>query len=98
MAMTFIVPGTDVYQETGFQPIFPGFSARTPLAPATCAQILGRTSDAAHFVGQYDFKEFRYGEVLLNLAEALFERTGSSPMPIWTGRSASCAAGLPCQP
>src|SRR5256886_5063893 len=26
MAMTFVVPGSDVFQESGFQPVFPGFS------------------------------------------------------------------------
>jgi len=77
MAMTFIVPGTDVYQETGFQPIFPGFSGSNATRTGyMLRKFLDETSDAAHFVGQYDFKEFRYGEVLLNLAEALFERDG----------------------
>src|SRR5437667_6750270 len=37
-------------------------------------KFLDETDEAAHFVGQYDFKEFRYGEVLLILAEGLFER------------------------
>ena len=37
---------------------------------------MDETDAAAHFDGQYDFKEFRYGEVLLILAEALFERDG----------------------
>jgi hypothetical protein len=77
MAMTFIVPGTNVYQETGFQPIFPGFSGSNATRTGyMLRKFLDETSDAAHFVGQYDFKEFRYGEVLLNLAEALFERDG----------------------
>jgi len=77
MAMTFIVPGTAVYQETGFQPIFPGFSGSNASRTGyMLRKFLDETADAAHFVGQYDFKEFRYGEVLLNLAEALFERDG----------------------
>jgi starch-binding outer membrane protein, SusD/RagB family len=77
MAMTFIVPGTDVHLETGFQPVFPGFSGTNASRTGyMLRKFLDETADAAHFVGQYDFKEFRYGEVLLNLAEALFERDG----------------------
>src|SRR5947199_10575386 len=37
-------------------------------------KFLDETVDATQFQGEYDFKEFRYGEVLLTLAEALFER------------------------
>ena len=77
MAMTFIVPGTDVHLETGFQPVFPGFSGTNASRTGyMLRKFLDETDDAAHFVGQYDFKEFRYGEVLLNLAEALLERDG----------------------
>ena len=77
MAMTFIVPGTDVHLETGFQPVFPGFSGTNASRTGyMLRKFLDETDDAAHFVGQYDFKEFRYGEVLLILAEALFERDG----------------------
>jgi len=77
MAQTFIVPGTTVHQENGFNPVIPGFSGTNATRTGyMLRKFLDETDDAAHFVGQYDFKEFRYGEVLLNLAEALFERDG----------------------
>jgi len=77
MAMTFIVPGSAVHQENGFNPVIPGFSGTNATRTGyMLRKFLDETDDAAHFVGQYDFKEFRYGEVLLNLAEALFERDG----------------------
>src|SRR5437667_10278285 len=77
MAMTFIVPGSDVFKESGFLPVVPGFSGTTATRTGyMLRKFLDETDDAAHFVGQYDFKEFRYGEVLLILAEALFERDG----------------------
>jgi len=78
MAQTFIVPGSDVFQENGFQPIFPGFSGSNATRTGyMLRKFLDETDEAAHFAGQYDFKEFRYGEVLLILAEALFERDGT---------------------
>jgi len=78
MAQTFIVPGTAVYQENGFQPIVPGFSGSNATRTGyMLRKFLDETAEAAHFAGQYDFKEFRYGEVLLTLAEALFERDGA---------------------
>ncbi|MCU7548842.1 RagB/SusD family nutrient uptake outer membrane protein [Chitinophagaceae bacterium LB-8] len=40
-------------------------------------KFLDETLDAAQFRGQYDFKEIRYAEVLLILAEALYEKNGS---------------------
>jgi len=77
MAMTFIVPGSDVHKESGFLPVFPGFSGTTATRTGyMLRKFLDETDEAAHFAGQYDFKEFRYGEVLLILAEALFERDG----------------------
>jgi len=77
MAQTFIVPGSDVYQESGFLPVFPGFSGSSATRTGyMLRKFLDETVEAAHFAGQYDFKEFRYGEVLLVLAEALFERDG----------------------
>ncbi|MDP9043035.1 MAG: RagB/SusD family nutrient uptake outer membrane protein, partial [Bacteroidota bacterium] len=39
-------------------------------------KFLDETIDATQFKGAYDFKEFRYGEVLLILAEALYEQNG----------------------
>src|SRR5882757_118392 len=78
MAMTFVVPGSDVFQESGFQPVFPGFSGSSATRTGyMLRKFLDETTEAAHFAGAYDFKEFRYGEVLLILAEALFERDGA---------------------
>jgi hypothetical protein len=78
MAMTFIVPGSDVFQESGFQPIFPGFSGSNATQTGyMLRKFLDETVEATQFAGQYDFKELRYGEVLLILAEALYERDGS---------------------
>ena len=78
MAMTFVVPGSAVHQENGFNPVIPGFSGTNATRTGyMLRKFLDETDEAAHFVGQYDFKEFRYGEVLLILAEALFERDGT---------------------
>ncbi len=78
MAMTFVVPGSTVHQENGFNPVIPGFSGTNATRTGyMLRKFLDETDEAAHFAGQYDFKEFRYGEVLLNLAEALFERDGA---------------------
>ncbi len=78
MAQTFIVPGSAVHQENGFNPVIPGFSGSNATRTGyMLRKFLDESDDAAHFVGQYDFKEFRYGEVLLILAEALFERDGT---------------------
>jgi hypothetical protein len=77
MAQTFIVPGSAVFQESGFQPVFPGFSGSNASRTGyMLRKFLDETVEATQFAGQYDFKEFRYGEVLLILAEALFERDG----------------------
>ncbi len=77
MAMTFVVPGSDVFRETGFGPVFPGFSGTNATRTGyMLRKFADETEEAAHFAGQYDFKEFRYGEVLLILAEALYERDG----------------------
>ncbi len=78
MAMTFVVPGSDVFQESGFQPVFPGFSGSNATRTGyMLRKFLDETVEATQFAGEYDFKEFRYGEVLLILAEALFERDGA---------------------
>src|SRR5258706_4567841 len=75
MVQTFIVPGSAVHQENGFNPVIPGFSGTNATRTGyMLRKFLDETDEAAHFAGQYDFKEFRYGEVLLILAEALFER------------------------
>ena len=78
MAMTFVVPGDSVFQENGFQSVFPGFSGSNATRTGyMLRKFLDETPEAAHFNGEYDFKEFRYGEVLLILAEALYERDGT---------------------
>ena len=77
MAMTFVVPGDSVFQENGFQPVFPGFSGSNASRTGYMVRkFLDETVEATQFNGEYDFKEFRYGEVLLIRAEALFERDG----------------------
>ena len=82
MAMTFVVPGSDVFQENGFQPVYPGFSGSSATRTGyMLRKFLDETVDATQFRGQYDFKEFRYGEVLLILAEALYERDGQISDP-----------------
>src|SRR2546430_17027290 len=77
MAMTFVGPCSDVSQESGFQPVFPGFRGSSATRTGyMLRKFLDETVEATQFAGEYDFKEFRYGEVLLILAEALFERGG----------------------
>jgi hypothetical protein len=79
MAMTFIVPGTTIFFEGGLlQPTFPGFSGSNATHTGyMIRKFLDETLAATQFQGAYDFKEFRYGEVLLILAEALYEKNGS---------------------
>lgn len=79
MAMTFIVPGSTIFFEGGImQPTYPGFSGSNATQTGyMLRKFLDETLDAAQFRGQYDFKEFRYAEVLLILAEALYEKNGS---------------------
>ena len=78
MAMTFIVPGTTIYADGGiYAPTYPGFVGTNATQTGyMLRKFLDETLEATQFQGQYDFKEFRYGEVLLNLAEALFEQDG----------------------
>ncbi|KIC94051.1 RagB/SusD family nutrient uptake outer membrane protein [Flavihumibacter solisilvae] len=79
MAMTFIVPGSSIFFEGDiWQPTFPGFSGTNATQTGyMIRKFLDETTDAAQFRGQYDFKEIRYAEVLLILAEALYEKNGS---------------------
>jgi hypothetical protein len=79
MAMTFIVPGSAIFFEGGIlQPTYPGFSGSNATHTGyMIRKFLDETLDATQFKGQYDFKEFRYAEVLLILAEALYEKNGS---------------------
>lgn len=78
MAMTFIVPGSEIYADGGvWAPTFPGFLGTNATQTGyMLRKFLDETLEATQFQGQYDFKEFRYGEVLLILAEALFELNG----------------------
>src|SRR5256886_11332333 len=79
MGMTFVVPGSDVFQESGFQPVFPGFTGSSATRTGyMLRKFLDESVEATQFQGEYDFKEFRYGEGLLIFAEALFERDGVS--------------------
>ncbi len=79
MAMSFIMPGTNVFFEGGImRPTFPGFTGTNATRTGYMQRkFLDETIDAATFRGQYDFKEFRYAEVLLILAEALYEKNGT---------------------
>jgi hypothetical protein len=81
MAMTFIVPGSAIFFEGGiWQQTYPGFTGTNATHTGyMIRKFLDETLDATQFKGSYDVKEFRYGEVLLNLAEALFEKNGSIP-------------------
>lgn len=76
MSMTFIVPGSSIFFEGGiWTPTYPGFSGNNATHTGyMIRKFLDETLDAAQFIGEYDFKEFRYGEVLLILAEALYEK------------------------
>ena len=79
MSMTFVVPGSEIFFEGGlWQPTYPGFTGNNATRTGyMLRKFLDETLDAAHFQGEYDFKEFRYAEVLLILAEALHEKNGS---------------------
>lgn len=78
MAMTFIVPGSTIFFEGGLmQPTFPGFSGSNATHTGyMIRKFLDETIEATQFAGAYDLKEFRYAEVLLILAEALYEQNG----------------------
>ncbi len=79
MSQTFIVPGSTIFFEGGiWQPTFPGFTGTNATRTGyMLRKFLDETIDAATFRGEYDFKEIRYAEVLLILAEALYEKNGS---------------------
>lgn len=79
MSMTFIVPGSEIFFEQEiWQPTFPGFLGNNATRTGyMLRKFLDETKDATQFIGQYDFKEFRFAEVLLILAEALYEKNGS---------------------
>jgi hypothetical protein len=79
MVMTFIVPGSEIFADGGvWAPTYPGFLGTNATRTGyMIRKFLGETLEATQFQGYYDFKEFRYAEVLLNLAEALYERDGN---------------------
>ena len=78
MVMTFIVPGSEIFADGGaMAPTFPGFLGTNATRTGyMIRKFLGETLEATQFQGYYDFKEFRYAEVLLILAEALYEKDG----------------------
>ena len=78
MSMTFIVPGSSIFAEGGvWQPTYPGFTGTNATRTGyMIRKFLDETIDATTFRGAYDFKEFRYAEVLLILAEGLYEQNG----------------------
>lgn len=76
MSMTFIVPGSSIFFEGGnWTPISPGFTGSNATHTGyMIRKFMDETIDATLKICEYDFKEFRYGEVLLTLAEALYEK------------------------
>ena len=78
MAMTFIVPGSQIFADGGaWATTYPGFLGTNATQTGYMTRkFLGETLEATQFQGYYDFKEFRYAEVLLILAEALYEKNG----------------------
>jgi len=78
MGMTFIIPGSSIIFEGGTpQVTYPGFmGSNATLTGYMLRKFLGEDINSGQFNGEYDFKEFRYGEVLLILAEALYEKNG----------------------
>lgn len=59
------------------QPTYPGFSGTNATHTGyMIRKFLDETIEATQFQGANDFKEFRYGEVLLILAEGLYEKNG----------------------
>lgn len=83
MAMTFIVPGSSIFFEGGlWQPTYPGFTGTNATQTGyMIRKFLGEDLNSTQFRGAYDFKEFRYGEILLILAEALYEKNGAISDP-----------------
>lgn len=79
MSMTFIVPGSTALIEGGvWAEQKPGFlGSNATHTGYMLRKFWDETNDALNFMGEYDFKEFRYGECLLILAEALYEKDGN---------------------
>lgn len=78
MPMTFVVPGSEVFIEGGiWAKTYPGFlGSNATHTGYLIRKFMDETEDALNKIGEYDFKEFRYGEGLLILAEALYEKNG----------------------
>lgn len=78
MTMTFVVPGSKVFIEGGiWAEVNPGFlGSNATHTGYMLRKFMDETEDALNKIGEYDFKEFRYGEGLLILAEALYEKNG----------------------
>jgi hypothetical protein len=79
MTMTFIVPGSTIFFEGGlWKTTYPGFTGTNATRTGyMLRKFLDESLNAATSRGQYDFKELRYAEVLLVLAEALYEKNGA---------------------
>jgi starch-binding outer membrane protein, SusD/RagB family len=79
LEMTFIVPGSEIFADGGeWAPTFPGFTGTNATRTGyMLRKFLEESIDATNFQGSYDYKEFRFAEVLLILAEALYEKTGA---------------------
>ncbi len=79
MGMTFIEPGTEIFFDGGvWTETYPGFSGNNATHTGyMIRKFMDETIEATQFNSEYDYKEFRYGEVLLILAEALFELNGA---------------------
>lgn len=78
MSMTFIVPGDSIFADGGVWAVtYPGFTGTNATQTGyMLRKFLDETIEATQFQGSYDFKEFRYAEILLIFAEALYERDG----------------------
>ena len=78
LEMTFIVPGSEIFADGGvWAPTFPGFTGTNATRTGyMLRKFLEESINATNFQGTYDYKEFRYAEALLILAEALYERNG----------------------
>ena len=79
MGMTFLIPGTKYFGEGAvWYEAQPGFSGSSSTHTGyMLRKFRGETPADTQFICAYDFKEIRYAEVLLILAEALFEKNGS---------------------
>ena len=79
MGMTFIIPGSSIFFEGAiWQPTFPGFTGTNATQTGyMLRKFLGENLDATQQRGDYDLKDFRFGEILLIFAEAIYEKNGA---------------------